>query len=293
MSEAALSPPTGRRQPPDSFEPVDLTEMTFMQTLRGVVRLTTFFGLVFICMPVQLLFVLTRVPWRRTFPWRFQQVACKVLGFRVKVTGEVAPGGGVLIAANHTSWIDIMTVSAAAPSSFIAKSEVKRWPVFGWMARLQRSVFVERNRRSKTAEQRNTIKDRLASGDTIVLFPEGTSSDGNRVLPFKSALMSAAEGKIKGRDGVERDIRVQPMSVAYTKLRGLPMNRDYRPFFAWYGDMLLVPHLWDAARLGKIDCEIIIHPPITIAEAGSRKALAAQCEAVVAAGLVRSLSGRG
>ena len=150
-----------------------------------------------------------------------------------------------------------------------------------------------RNRRSKTAEQRDEIKERLGKGDTIVLFPEGTSSDGNRVLTFKSALMSAAEGTIPDGNGGEKLIRVQPMSIAYTRLHGLPMNRAYRPFYAWYGDMDLVPHLWDMARLGPIDCEITIHPPITVTEAGSRKALAARCEALVSESLTRALTGRG
>ncbi len=269
-----------------------LNEMTRMQTARGVFRLVLFISSVIIVLPFQWVLMKLNVG-AKIIPFRFHRWLLRVFGIRVTVNGAIAPGGGVLIAANHSSWIDILAVSSVAPISFIAKSEVDTWPGFGLLARLQQTIYVARNRRSKTAEQRDEIKERLGKGDTIVLFPEGTSSDGNRVLTFKSALMSAAEGTIPDGEGGAKLIRVQPMSIAYTKLYGLPMNRPYRPFYAWYGDMDLVPHLWDMARLGPIDCEITIHPAMTVADVGSRKALAAKCEALVSESLVRSLTGRG
>ena len=148
----------------------------------------------------------------------------------------------MLIVANHTGWLDIVIFSAVAPISFVAKSEVGSWPFFGTLARLQRTVFVERTRRSQTGEARDSISARLAQGDTLVLFPEGTSSDGNSVLPFKSALLGAAESVLA--DG--HHVTVQPVSTAYTGSHGIPMGREARPLYAWYGDMELVPHLWEA-----------------------------------------------
>jgi 1-acyl-sn-glycerol-3-phosphate acyltransferase len=269
-----------------------LNEMTRMQTARGWFRVTLFITSILIVLPFQFILVKLNLG-PKIIPFRFHRWLLRVFGIKVKVTGAIEPGGGVLIAANHSSWIDIITISSVGPISFIAKSEVDTWPGFGMLARLQKTIYVARNRRSKTAEQRDEIKERLAGGDTIVLFPEGTSSDGNRVLNFKSALMSAAEGGIPDGKGGEKPIRVQPVSIAYTKLHGLPMNRAYRPFYAWYGDMDLVPHLWDMARLGPFDCEITIHPSMTVTEVGSRKALAAKCEALVSESLVRSLTGRG
>lgn len=269
-----------------------LNEMTRMQTARGVVRLTGFVLVVLLILPVQ--WVLMKLNFgAKVLPFRIHRLFCRIFGIKVHVKGAIEPGGGVLIAANHSSWIDILTISSVGPLSFIAKSEVNTWPGFGLLARLQQTIYVARDRRSKTAEQRDEIKERLGRGDTIVLFPEGTSSDGNRVLTFKSALMSAAEGTIPNGKGGEKAIRVQPMSVAYTKLYAMPMNRPYRPFYAWYGDMDLVPHLWDMARLGPFECEITIHPPMTVADVGSRKALAAKCEELVSDSLVRSLTGRG
>ncbi len=284
---------SGRRPHADADREMPLlNEMTRMQTARGVFRLTIFVLSILLVLPFQ--YVLMRLNFgAKIIPFRFHRWLLHVFGIRVKVSGAIEPGGGVLIAANHSSWIDILTVSSIGPISFIAKSEVNTWPGFGLLARLQQTIYVARDRRSKTAEQRDEIKERLAGGDTIVLFPEGTSSDGNRVLTFKSALMSAAEGTIPDGKGGERPIRVQPVSIAYTRLYGLPMNRAYRPFYAWYGDMDLVPHLWDMARLGPFNCEITIHPSMTVADVGSRKALAAKCEALVSESLVRSLTGRG
>lgn len=295
MSELTAQAATdGRRPRLDAGDATPaLDELTLMQKLRGVVRLLAFVLVTLVVIPIQWISVKLRLPLRKAIPFRFHRIVCRILGMRVKVTGEIAPGGGVLIASNHVSWLDIVSISSIGPISLIAKKQVDTWPFFGLLARLQETVYVERERRARTAQQRDVIKDRLSQGDTIVLFPEGTSSDGNRVLPFKSSLLSAAEGRIKGPDGAEKAIRVQPMSVAYTKLQGLPMNRDYRPFFAWYGDMDLVPHLWTAFRLGAIDCEIVIHPPITVEEVGSRKALTQRCEALVSESLSRSLRGRG
>ncbi len=302
MSQAALQglalesegrAEAGRRPHLDADRELPLlNEMTRTQYARGVVRLTLFVLLVLLILPIQ--WVLMRLNFgAKVLPFRIHRLFCRIFGIKVHVTGAIEPGGGVLIASNHVSWIDILTISSVGPISFIAKSEVNTWPGFGLLARLQQTIYVARDRRSKTAEQRDEIKERLGQGDTIVLFPEGTSSDGNRVLTFKSALMSAAEGTIPDGKGGEKPIRVQPMSVAYTKLYGLPMNRAYRPFYAWYGDMDLVPHLWDMARLGPFECEITIHPSMTVADVGSRKALAAKCEALVSESLTKALVGRG
>jgi len=264
-----------------------------MQRVRGILRLFGFVLLTLLVIPVQWTFVKLKLPLRKSIPFRYHRIVARIMGMRVKVVGAIEGGGGVLVASNHISWLDIVSISTVGPISLIAKKQVDTWPFFGLLARLQETVYVERERRAKTAEQRDVIKDRLSQGDTIVLFPEGTSSDGNRVLPFKSALLSAAEGKIRDRNGGEKAIRVQPMSVAYTKIQGLPMNRDYRPFVAWYGDMDLIPHLLELFSLGPIDCEITIHPSMTVEQMGSRKALTVACEKIISESLSRSLAGRG
>jgi 1-acyl-sn-glycerol-3-phosphate acyltransferase len=211
-----------------------------MTTLRAVFIATVFIAATLLIMPLQWLALRLPGQLSRRIPHLYHRFICGLLGVRVTVQGVPAKGG-VLIAANHTSWLDISILSAVMPLSFVSKSEVGQWPFFGTLARLQRTVFIHRKRAEVLADREN-IRRRLVAGETLVLFPEGTSSDGNRVLPFKSALLSAAELSV-GEDAEhhQRHALVQPVSVAYTQLHGIPIGRENRPFFAWYGDMELVP----------------------------------------------------
>jgi 1-acyl-sn-glycerol-3-phosphate acyltransferase len=140
-------------------------------------------------MPVQVIGLALRRRWTSRLPVFYHRWCCRILGFRIRVIGTPTAERPVLFAANHISYTDITILGSVIPGSFIAKAEVADWPFFGWLAKLQRSVFVDRRVRS-TATQRNAISDRLAAGDALILFPEGTSGDGNRVLPFKSALFA-------------------------------------------------------------------------------------------------------
>ena len=220
-------------------------------------------------------------------PYFYHRGVARLMGLKIVVTGRPVHGSCLMV-ANHASWLDIVVLSAVKPLSFIAKGEVGSWPVFGSLARLQRTVFIDRDNRAATGRFSERIRARLAKGDTLVLFAEGTSSDGNRVLPFKSALMGAVEPR-KGHE--VDDILVQPVTIAYTNLYGLPMGRMRRPSFAWYGDMELVPHLWQALSLGPVDVRVVLHEPIALDRGLDRKALAIHCEKAVRHGLVRALGG--
>jgi 1-acyl-sn-glycerol-3-phosphate acyltransferase len=263
-----------------------------MQTLRAIAILAVFLSAAFAGTPYQSLALRWKWKSRKTFPNHFHRFLCRLFGVRITVIGEPVRDRGVLLAANHTSYLDILIFSSVLPVSFVAKSEVKDWPFFGLMARLQESVFVERTRRSQTGEVRDVIRERLAAGDALVLFPEGTSNDGNHVRTFKSALMGAVEAEL-GRDAEGRIqyVPVQPVSVSYVGFYGMPMGRENRPLFAWYGDMELVPHLWECVQAGPIDVVIEFHPPMSVDLAGGRKALAAKAEAIVRRGQARALAG--
>ncbi|MGH6888477.1 MAG: lysophospholipid acyltransferase family protein [Rhizomicrobium sp.] len=263
-----------------------------MQTLRAACLLTVFLLATLLLIPWQESAVRFRLARRKSFPNRYHRFLCRLFGIRVTVLGRPVESEGVLMAANHTSYFDILVLSAAARVSFVAKREVAKWPLFGTLARLQETVFIERDRRSQTIEARDLIRNRLMDGDALILFPEGTSDDGNMVRPFKSSLLGAAE-TVLGRDvqGCPRHVPVQPVSISYTGHFGLPMGRDMRPLFAWYGDMDLVPHLWEALKFGPFEAVVEFHPPLDVDGLGGRKALAEAAEAIVRRGQSRALAG--
>ena len=257
-----------------------------MARLRAASLAAGFLFLTLLGMPVQWLLLKLGSRAARTFPWRYHRLVATLFGIHIRVVGEPVTGEGVLMVANHTSWADIVIFSAVTPLSFVAKAEVGTWPLFGTLARLQRTVFVERSRRSATGEIRDEIRERLLAGDTLLLFPEGTSHDGNRVLPFKSALLGAAEAVLESG----QHVKVQPVSAAFTGLHGLPMGRETRPLFAWYGDMEMVPHLWEALKAGPLDVVVQFHEPFSL-DVMDRKTLAKQAQSVVQHGVARALAG--
>jgi 1-acyl-sn-glycerol-3-phosphate acyltransferase len=262
-----------------------------MQTVRACAIITVFLLVTLAGIPYQSLAL--RFGWksRKTFPNAYHRFMARLFGVRIKTIGKPLTGEGVLIVANHTSWLDIIVFSAVGQVSFVAKAEVASWPLFSTLAKLQETIFVERTRRHATGQARDQIRERLLAGDTLILFPEGTSNDGNAVLNFKSALMGAVEARVSDGRGGERAVRVQPVSTAYVGLHGMPMGRENRPLFAWYGDMELVPHLWEAVKTGPIDVIVEFHPPMDVDQAGGRKVLAARTEAIVRRGQAHALAG--
>lgn len=265
-----------------------MAEVSFQSPTRAAARLAAYGLFTLVLLPVQALALAMHTPTAKRLPGWYHKRCLRLLGLKLRRHGEKVQGHPVLFAANHVSYLDIAVLGAALPrASFVAKSEVRDWPFFGLLAKLQRTVFVNRTARRQTSEQRDEMTRRLEAGDDLILFPEGTSDDGKRVLPFKSALFSVAEKRPHGKP-----LTVQPVSLTYTKLDDQPMGRYLRPFVAWYGDMDMAPHIWEVLGLGTITAEVVFHPPVTIDEAGSRKALAQHCQDRVARGVAELLSGR-
>ena len=237
-------------------------------------------------MPVQALLLLLRSPLAERLPLAYHGLAGRILGFDTTVIGALSPARPALFVANHTSYVDIEILGGVIDAAFVAKSEVKRWPLFGWLARLQRTVFVDR-RAHTTHRQRDAIVERLKEGGRLILFPEGTSDDGTRVLPFKSALFAAVHDA-----RLEHPITVQPVSIAYVSLDGMPIGRFFRPFFAWYGDMDMASHLWAMVGLGRVGVTVEFHAPVSVQAFPTRKALAEHCWRVVSAGVASAIAGR-
>lgn len=205
------------------------------------------------------------------------QIVCRgavtVLRLRLKILGQPLRDHGALV-ANHASWLDIFVLNAAVQVYFVSKAEVASWPGIGWLARATGTVFIRRDRRD-AASQTVTLQARLRAGHRLLFFPEGTSSDAQRVLPFKTTLFAAFLGP-ELRDFLQ----VQPVSVAYAPSAGV----DPRAL-AWWGDMGFGPHLLRVCSMPRAgEVTLIFHPPLRVKDMSDRKRLAQACEATVRAG---------
>ncbi len=218
----------------------------------------------------------------------YYRVLCALLRIRVRVNGAPLRDRAVLYVSNHVSWADILVIGSLAPVAFVAKREVASWPLVGITAKLQRTVFVDRTRRHQSGEAVADIVKRLKDGVSVVLFAEGTSSDGNRVLPFRSALLGAVE-EASAHAG---NILIQPMSITYTGLHGIPMGRQHRPLVAWYGDLDFLPHIKAFIEQGAVDAIVsygeAVPPDVEI----DRKTMTKRLESSVRGLLTSALRGR-
>ena len=241
--------------------------------LRVIRRLALIVVWTLACFPVQ--FVLLVLPGRLNawFARVYWSGICRILGVRIRVIGEPAErlgeGRPVVYTSAHSSWLDVPVLGATLDANFIAKEEVGKWPVISWIARLGRTVYVRRKRTS-TVRERDEMRLRLAAGDNLILFPEGTTSDGSRILPFRSAFLSIAEVPVLA-DG--RTAIVQPVSLVYDQLAGLPTGRSTRSIFAWVGDQDLASHFGRLAQERGIRATIVFHTPLDPAAFRTRKDL--------------------
>ena len=226
-----------------------------------------------LCMPVQALLLLLPGRGKVGFARLYWRGVARVLGLRLRVVGALCTHRPCLFIANHCSWLDIVALGSVLPGCFVAKGEIGRWPFISWVARLGRTVFVSRNR-TNVAREQGELAARLNAGDGIILFPEGTTSDGNRILPFASSFFVLADAAAKPC--------VQPVTLVYDRLDGLPVMRADRPEIAWYGDMDLAAHFNRIGRRRRLHASIVLDEPIPPGTFPNRKAFAAALEARIA-----------
>ncbi|HUB11156.1 MAG TPA: lysophospholipid acyltransferase family protein [Acetobacteraceae bacterium] len=231
-------------------------------------------------MAIQAVCLLLPGPAKVAFARCYWAVFSRLLGVRVCVVGAPAPhpaDRSVMYVSNHSSWVDVPILGGVLDGCFVAKGEIARWPVVNVLAWLGRTVFVTR-RRGATGRERDDMRARLCSGDNLILFPEGTSSDGSRVLPFRSSFFAVAETGDGGQP------LIQPVSVVYDRLGGLPTGRASRPVFAWYGDMDIASHFWRLGQSSGLRATVLLHAPVDPAHYPDRKVLAQAVWRIVADG---------
>ena len=202
-------------------------------------------------------------------PVFFHKMLLWLLSVEIEIIREPARSKKCnLFISNHISYLDIIILGSKFPLRFVAKSEVESWPLFGFLAKKGRAIFI---RRSKTDSfnQKTKISDVLSSGEKVFIFPEGTTSDGNRVLEFKSSSFSAVENQ---------NFTIQPIVIVYSDLNGIPINRWLRPIIAWYGDMDLKPHLFKLIGLVSIKTKLIYLEPVNTQNFENRKDLSNHLE---------------
>ena len=238
--------------------------------------------------PCQWIAITLRLPVRRKIPMLYHGIMCRLIDIQITTVGAQVKERPLLIVANHVSLFDIPVIGSVAPVVFVAKREIADWFFFGWLTKLGRSVFVDRVRRQKTQHVNAEIGQMLADGDPVVLFGEGTSSDGNRVLPFRTALIGAARDALARSSDIRR-VWIQPLSIAYTRLHGFPLGRQHRPIIAWYGDSGLWPHFIGVISRGAIDVVLTWGEPIAFDETSDRKAVAKALETSVRQHTARAL----
>ncbi|MEL6288123.1 MAG: lysophospholipid acyltransferase family protein [Pseudomonadota bacterium] len=272
---------------------------TVLGVMRGLTRLALFAVLTVPLMPLQAVFVALDLPAARRLPCWYHGWVARIFGVTIRREGRVAPDVPLLLVANHTSWLDIIIVSAVAPVSFVAKAEIKRWPFVGWLAQLQRTIFIDRTRRRATQDVARALAARLRAGDTVLFFPEGTIGDGNRILPFKSSLFASVRPRAGAGSGaadagepladLPADTHVQTIVLAYTHLSGLPLGRGGRARFAWLGGENIARDVWRRLTGAPLDVVVRAGAPAPLTSFADRKELARAMEAQISRDLGTAL----
>lgn len=206
-----------------------------------------------------------------TTPWLWHKGLCRILGLKVQVEGTPCTDRQVIFIANHMSYLDIPVIGSTLKASFVAKGEVAAWPVFGFLSKLQQTAFISRSR-TTLGNDKNNLETMLKDGRSMIIFPEGTSTDGRAVVPFKSSLFSIALAD----DGT--DIWLQPMSISIVDVHGRdPDAQEVRDLYAWHGDMELAPHLSAFGKLSGATIKLTFHAPVQARALNDRKVLAKIC----------------
>lgn len=253
-----------------------------MRTLIASLKIAAFALTCLTIIPFQLLILIcTRGAPAYILPHFWAIVVCAIFGIRIIKKGEIAQKGQIIHLSNHLSYLDIPALSSLLYGSFVAKKDVAGWPVFGFLSKLQQTAFISRERKDAAA-MGAALDVMLRDGKNLIIFPEGTSTDGKEIHPFKSSLFS-----VFLKDHI-RDIHIQPVTIRMEKTGGRSIeSQDDRDLYAWHLNMdtPLHEHLWRFAKHSGANLLIIFHPPIPANITNNRKELAKLCHDAVCHGL--------
>lgn len=213
----------------------------------------------------------------RLIPPFFARTTCALLGLRFRFEGEELGGKPRMIVSNHVSWSDILVLSSRETPCFVAKSEVAGWPLLGAFARVQDTIFVRRDNRADVPRVNAAMAVKMMEGEDVLLFGEGTSSDGDGVLSFKPSHFAAARDLLRLYPQVAA-VTVQPAAIAYTHAQGKKLDAAGRRRLAWFGDADLAPHIWLLLKSAPVECVVRFGAPLSFANDSDRKTIALETE---------------
>ena len=255
-----------------------------MSILRLVFILIFLLLIIAFSIPIQILCNIIGFKLKRIYPLYFYQMIKIVTGININfnTTRLNKKNMGVLYIANHVSWFDIICLGTLLNARFIAKKEVSQMGIFGFLAMLSNTFFIDNENKNKIVEYNYLIQKKLKTGENFIIFPEGTTSDGNGIKNFKSSMLECAFDN-------NNEINIQPISICYSKLNNIPMGIYLRRNIAWVGDTSMVAAMANFLRSGRITVDIIFHDLMSVNNFKNRKELAAHCEKQILSGLNQSI----
>lgn len=253
-----------------------------MRSVIALIKILTFFALSLLIVPAQLIVLcFTKGSAAYILPQLWHKAVCFIFRINVQVQGTPTKNGQTLYVSNHLSYLDIPAIATVLKASFVAKKDVASWPVFGFLSKLQQTAFIERSR-GAAAKEASALDTMLAAGKSLIVFPEGTSTDGQSVLPFKSSLFSLA------LKDASKPLQIQPFSIQVLSVNNTPpTTQELRDIYAWHRDMdtELPSHLWLFAKSKGANIRLNFQPVIVSSAFGDRKTLAKHCHEAVSNGV--------
>ena len=251
-----------------------------MSVIRLILILFLLTIFIFISIPLQIIFNIIGFKLRRIYPLFFYRIIKFITGIQINFDKNSYNKRikGTLFVANHVSWFDIICLGTILNARFIAKKEVSEMGIFGFLAKLSNTFFIDNSNKNKIIEYNKLIKSKLEKGENFIIFPEGTTSDGNGVNQFKSSMLECAFNN-------KNETFVQPISICYSKKNNIPMGLFLRRNIAWVGDTSMVEAMANLLSSGPITVDLVFHHVLDIKKFNNRKDLTLFCEEQILQGL--------